>query len=240
MNKDLRKVVFITGGTDGLGFTLAQTLLNKKNSQKYTVAILSRNREKTKSVAKELGCAWAECNVGNWASVEKAINGLVKETGRVDSLVHCAGNYSTGKLEDLSPETLSSVFEVNTLGPMYVTKALLPHMLGKGQIVFVNSIVGFKKTARPSHWIYPLAKEWSMDFCNVISSELAPSGINVSVVYPGAMATQFAEKYTGKSRDLTNALQTSEVAAHIVNIIENPNTRINALTITHLEDYQRV
>ncbi len=54
------------------------------------------------------------------------------------------------------------------------------------------------------------------------------------------MATQFAEKYTGKSRDLTNALQTSEVAAHIVNIIENPNTRINALTITHLEDYQRV
>jgi short-subunit dehydrogenase len=237
MNKKAKKrTVFVTGATDGLGLALVERLF-----ETHKVVVISRDKEKTRQLAKKYGCEWGVCDVGDWASVSECMDDLVPKVGDIDCLVHCAGIYAVGKLEGLSPETILSTFETNTLGTIYVTKAILPYMIKQkaGQIVFINSTVGYKHTERSGNWLYPLSKTSAMDFANVMGSELAPDGINVSIVYPGVMQTKFAEKGTGVKRDLSNGLSTSEVTWWVEQIINNPKTRLNGLAITHLNDYQK-
>lgn len=241
MNEKVRKVIFITGGSDGVGLDLAKTLLEKntKDVKKHEVVLISRNEKKLAKIADRLGCLYGVCDVSDYSKVEQTFKKLARKTKGIDCVVHCAGNYATGSLSELPAKKIENVFAVNFLGTVYVTK-VASRLMKKGQIIHINSIVGYKETARPKHWVYGLSKEISKRFSEIVSSELAVKGINLSVLYPGAIQTKFAEKHTGVARDLSHALPVNKISDLIVKVVEHPDVRLNGIAITALDEFHAV
>lgn len=132
----MKKVILITGGSDGLGKGLAQRLVKD-----YQVIILGKNPIKTKQVADELSVDYLVADVGNYLELEEAITKLLAKYEKIDCLVNNAGLWIQGKLEENDSETIKSVIEVNTLGTIYATKAVLPIMKKQnfGRIINVIS-----------------------------------------------------------------------------------------------------
>lgn len=107
----------------------------------------------------------------------------------VDVIVHCGGTGSYGLCQDLGDEEAASLFNVHVLNPILLTKALIPDLLKKktGGIVFISSIWG--QTGAACEAAYSAAKGAQISFVKALSKELAPSGIRVNAIAPGAVET---------------------------------------------------
>ena len=113
------KRVLITGGSGGLGKTIAKEL-----STDYDVCIVATGEAKLKNVSKELNCEYQVCDVANHSQVEKKI----KTIGKVDVLINCAGLWLQDELDLNDYERIQKVVEVNLLGVINCTKACMPAM----------------------------------------------------------------------------------------------------------------
>jgi NAD(P)-dependent dehydrogenase (short-subunit alcohol dehydrogenase family) len=107
----MRKVVVITGGTDGLGATLARRL-----AATYTVIILGKNEEKARHIAQTIGCAYVVADVRDVHSLRAAAQEVREKYHRVDRLVNNAGVWIQGRLLDNEPEDIQNVLAINTCG----------------------------------------------------------------------------------------------------------------------------
>src|SRR5690606_16513698 len=107
----MNKVVVISGGTDGLGRAIAETL-----SKKNKVVILSPTEEKLKKVSKKIGCEYEVCDVSDYIQIEMAVKNIVDKYETVDVLINNAALWIQGELDDNDPDYIKQVIEVNTLG----------------------------------------------------------------------------------------------------------------------------
>lgn len=135
------KRVLITGGTRGIGFKIAEKLSNSG----YKVFITGRDGYQAKSIAKLLDptsnkVSGVELDLTSMASIQKMSN-FSKEY-MIDTLIHNAGMLSRDTLDSVSETRFEKMMMVNTLGPMLLTKYMLPHMLtstvkqGEGSVLF--------------------------------------------------------------------------------------------------------
>ena len=111
-------------------------------------------------------------------------------------LVNCAGVSSRGLLQDVTDEEWRRLFAVNTDGAFYVTRAFLPYMIEKkrGSIVNVSSVWGVKGGAFEA--AYSASKAALVGLTLALAKELAPSGITVNAVAPGAVDTDMMKCYS--------------------------------------------
>lgn len=205
-----RKTIIISGGTDGLGKSLAK-LLSPANK----VVILSPTKEKLLSVSKELNCDYEECDITIDSQIKQAIKNIINKYPQIDLLINCAGIWIEGPLEENSPETIESVISVNTLGTILLTHAFLPQFKkqGAGQIVNIISMAGL--TTKPDRSVY-YASKWAITgFTKCLRVELEPFGITVLGAYPGKMKTAMFKK-AGFEKDLESAQDPNVVAQKIV------------------------
>jgi len=139
------KTIVITGGSDGLGKTLTKSL-----SQEYKVIILATNEEKMKLVAKEYDCTYKVCDVSDYDSVERIINEIVVEHKKIDVLINNAGLWIQGELDTNDSDRIKRVIEVNLLGTINVSKAVIPFMKEnkEGLIININSQAGINHKAK--------------------------------------------------------------------------------------------
>ena len=126
-------------------------------------------------------------------SSEKEARALEEE---LDMLVNCAGVSSRGLLQDVTDEEWRRLFAVNTDGAFYVTRAFLPYMIEKkrGSIVNVSSVWGVKGGAFEA--AYSASKAALVGLTLALAKELAPSGITVNAVAPGAVDTDMMKCYS--------------------------------------------
>lgn len=199
------KIILITGGSDGLGKAIA-TRLAPSNK----VIILSSNEDKLKVVAQELGCEYKVCDVRDYTQAEKVIS----EIGTIDCLVNNAGLWIQGPLDKNDPQRIHEVLEVNTLGVINMTKAVIPAMKqrGSGLIININSQGGFY--AKAERGVYTATKWAITGFTKAMQPELAPHGIAVTGIYPGMMKTDMFRKM-GIEKDMSKGLEPEEVAKTI-------------------------
>ena len=127
------KNIVITGGSDGLGRSIAKNL-----SKNNTVIIIANNLEKLTSAAKELDCDYRVCDVTDHDQVESAINSIIKEYNKIDVLINNAGVWLAGDLTENTYEKISQCIDINTKGPIYMTKAILPHMYQNNEGLIIN------------------------------------------------------------------------------------------------------
>lgn len=211
------KTIVITGGSDGLGKTLTETLAKGNN-----VIILATNEEKMKFVAEENNCFYKVCDVSNYKMVEKAISEIIEEYNKIDVLINNAGLWIQEELDTNDSDRIKSVIEVNLLGTINVSKAVIPSMKENkdGLIININSQAGINHKAE--RVVYNASKWGVTGFSKSLQDEVAKYGIRVTDVMPGMMKTEMFSRMNIE-KNMANGLDTKEVARLIKFIIDTPS-----------------
>jgi 3-oxoacyl-[acyl-carrier protein] reductase len=214
------KKVLITGGSEGLGFSLAKALISKG----CRVIIVARNPDKLKSASDSINSSSLKtfvCEVSDYRSV----NALATEVGYVDILINNAGVWLEGSLSDSPYEKIKSVVETNLAGVIYVTKAFLPAMIKRnsGLILNVSSTSGLE--GRDGQTAYAASKWGVRGFTESLTLELAKTDVNVFGFYPGGMNTTLFRK-AGFDKDVSSWMNTDEVADLLINLLEREGTML--------------
>lgn len=228
----MEKVILITGGSDGLGKAIAECLATK-----YRVVILARDKKKLEEVAKKLNCRFLVCDITDQKQVEKAINGIIKEFGQIDCLINNAGVFIEGHLEDNQPDKIREVIDINVVGTILVTRAVLLHMKrnGSGLIININSRAGL--LAKPERSIYNTSKWAITGFTKCMQLELGATGIKIVGIYPGKMNTKIFKK-AGIAKNMKNAVDPREVAKVVEFILErDEKVLVSDVSIIHKDDF---
>ena len=201
-----KKVVLITGGSRGLGKAIASELRNR-----YQVIISSENESELKSTAEALNLNFHVCDVSDYTQIDETVKYVSAKFGRIDVLINNAGIWIQGPLETNNPDHLKKVFEINTLGVVYMTRAVLPMMIKdqSGTILIVNSVSGI--TAKPERTVYDSSKWALTGFTECLRQEVSKYKIKVLSLHPSLMNTTLFEK-AGKLRDVQKAIEPEEVA----------------------------
>jgi NADP-dependent 3-hydroxy acid dehydrogenase YdfG len=211
------KTVVISGGSDGLGKAIAQTL-----SGDFKVTILSPTSKKLKITANEIGVDSIKCDVRNYAQCEEAISYIQSKYRSIDILINNAGLWIEGALDKNDPKVIKNVLEVNGLGPIFLTKACLPFMKSQksGLIININSQGGLY--AKEERSVYGFTKWGLTGFSKSLQSELKKHGIKVTDVHPGKMRTKMFEKL-GIQKNMSDSIEPMEVAKIIKVLISLPS-----------------
>lgn len=211
------KTIVITGGSDGLGKTLTETLANENN-----VIILATDEEKMKLVAEENNCSYKICDVSNYGIVEKTISEIIDEYSKIDVLINNAGLWIQEELEENDSNRIKSVIEVNLLGVINASKAVISSMKENkdGLIININSQAGINHKAE--RVVYNASKWGMTGFSKSLQDEVAKYGIRVTDVMPGMMKTDMFNKLN-ITKNMANGLDTKEVARLIQFIIDTPS-----------------
>lgn len=202
-------VVLITGCSTGFGRVTAETLARKK----YPVFAAMRdiqgrnagNAGELKALAKResLPLCVIELDVNDDASVERAVDGVIREVGRVEVLVNNAGLSIRGLAEAVTVEQARRIFETNVFAVQRMNRAVLPHMRkhGSGLLIHISSQAG--RVVIPGFGMYGASKFALEALVESYHYELAGEGIESISVQPGAYATaisQNADKASDEAR----------------------------------------
>ncbi|MFD0439949.1 SDR family NAD(P)-dependent oxidoreductase [Streptomyces chartreusis] len=185
----MSKVWFITGTSRGFGRAFAEAALSRGDR----VAATARRPGALKDLVDGFGEAVLplELDVTDGAQVEAAVAAALDRFGRLDVVVNNAGYGLFGAVEELSEQAVRDQMETNFFGVLKVSQAVLPAMRrqGAGHIVQISSVggVGAFPTLGGYH-----ASKWALEgLSESLAAEVAPAGIKVTLVEPGAFATDW-------------------------------------------------
>ena len=212
----MKKVIVITGASDGLGKTLTESLSKENN-----VIALATTEEKLQKVAEENNCNYKVCDVSDYNQVEKCTNEIIEEFGKIDILINNAGLWIQEELEENDEKRIHAVIDVNLLGMIYMTKAVIPIMKKNqdGIIININSQAGINHKAE--RVVYNASKWGVTGFSKSLQDEVAKYGIRVTDIMPGMLKTDMFNKMNIK-KNMENGLDTKEVARLVKFIIDTP------------------
>jgi NAD(P)-dependent dehydrogenase (short-subunit alcohol dehydrogenase family) len=184
------RVLVITGAGSGIGREVALEAL-RRGARVAACDLNATTLEETARLA-DAGerLSTHVLDVADRSAVEALPAAVTAHHGRVDGLVHCAGIIQPFvRLKDLEYDAIDRVFAVNWYGTLYLTKALLPILLGRpeGHIVNVSSMGGFLPV--PGQTIYGASKAAVKLLTEGLHSECRGTNVRVTVVFPGAVAT---------------------------------------------------
>lgn len=183
------RTVLITGCSSGIGRATAYAFLDEE----WRVYATARNPADIETLG-DAGCDIGTIDVRNPDDVERVIDRIIDEEGRIDALVNNAGYGQHGPLEDIDDERLAKQFDVNVFGPHRLVREVLPHMRERedGAIINVSSIAG--RIAAPGMGPYSASKHAMEGYSDSLRREVDRFGIGVSVVQPGPVATSFRDR----------------------------------------------
>jgi NAD(P)-dependent dehydrogenase (short-subunit alcohol dehydrogenase family) len=185
-----KKVWLITGAGRGMGVDIAKATLDAG----HAVVATGRNTERVEhALGEHDDLLVVELDVTSPASAEQATATAVERFGRIDVLVNNAGNFYAGYFEELTPEQIDAQLAVTLLGPMNVTRAVLPFMRKQrsGHVVTITSTAGIVGGEMVSG--YAAAKFGAEGWMESLAPEVAPFGIKATVVEPGFFRTELLE-----------------------------------------------
>lgn len=182
------KVAVITGASSGIGSAAALSLL----SQGFTVYGAARRIDRLEALASQ-GVKPLALDVTDAKSMRDGIANVLASSGRIDVLVNNAGYGSYGAIEDVSQEEAKRQFDVNVFGAMELTKLVLPQMRkeGSGRIINISSVGG--RAVGPFGGWYHGTKFALEALSDSLRMELKPFGIDVVVVEPGGIKSEFLD-----------------------------------------------
>jgi NADP-dependent 3-hydroxy acid dehydrogenase YdfG len=192
-------VALVTGASSGIGAATARSLA----AQGASVAVLARRRDRLEELAGEIradgGTAMVvDADITDRQQAEDAVEGVVSELGRLDTVVNNAGLMHIGQVADALTEDWDQMLQINVQGLLYVTRAALPHLLRAAQdsprqvadLVNISSTAG--RVARPGTAVYNLTKYGVNGFTEALRQEVIQQRVRVSVVEPGTVNTELS------------------------------------------------
>ena len=185
------KVVLITGASSGIGKETAKTLI----AEGYTVYAAARRVDHMKDLEK-LGGIPVKMDVTSEAEMGAVVERIKRERGGVDILINNAGFAQYGPMEEIPMDKARYQFEVNLFGLARLTQLVLPYMRQKkaGKIINISSVGG--KIYTPLGAWYHATKHAVEGWSDCLRFELKPFGIDVIIIEPGLIATEFSDVVT--------------------------------------------
>jgi NAD(P)-dependent dehydrogenase (short-subunit alcohol dehydrogenase family) len=204
------KVVLITGGTDGLGKAAAIYLAERG----YQVIAAGRSRAKRVELdelgkTRNLPLATVEMDVCSDESVHAAVRSVLDSHGQIAVLVNNAGVGYMAVVEELKMEDFKQQFETNLYGVLRVTQAVLPGMRQSksGRIVMLSSVAGL--VSPPTYGAYSSSKHALEGLSNALRLELYPFHIEVVLIEPGYIVTNFQQTAKELAQPYVESAKTS-------------------------------
>lgn len=179
-----QSIALVTGASSGIGEATAERLANAG----YKVYGTSRRGARTGQRSFDM----LALDVTSDASVQAAVNGLMKLEGRIDLLVNNAGfGVAPAGAEESSIDQARAIFDTNFFGIVRMTRAVVPHMRrqGSGRIINIGSVLGL--VPQPYGALYAATKHAVEGYSESLDHELRTRGIRVSVIEPAYTKTQF-------------------------------------------------
>jgi NADP-dependent 3-hydroxy acid dehydrogenase YdfG len=193
------KVALVTGASSGIGEATARQLA----AAGFTVYAAARRTERLQKLA-QAGIHPIAMDVTDDASMQGGVQTILNEQGRIDVLVNNAGYGSYGALEDVPMHEARAQMEVNVFGAARLTQLVMPHMRAQrsGTIVNVTSMGG-KITTPLGAWYH--ATKFALEaISDCLRMEVAPFGIDVVVIEPGGIRTEWAGIAADKVRAVSS------------------------------------
>ncbi len=183
-----KRVAIVTGASSGIGFDTVKRLL----SSGFVVYAGARRLEKMKPLEK-LGANIYPLDVTSKKSIKKFMKRVNNNETRIDVLVNNAGYGSYGAIEDVSIKEAKHQLEVNLLGVARLIKLVVPTMRkrGRGKIINISSVAG--KVHTPFGGWYNASKFGLEGLSDALRMELQPFGIDVVVIEPGGVKTEWGK-----------------------------------------------
>jgi len=206
------ETVLITGCSSGIGRATALAFLEED----WTVYATARDEGDLEALA-DAGCETAELDVTDDDAVERVVDRVVEERGGIDCLVNNAGYAQMGPIEDVPVEDVHGQFDVNVYGPHRLTRAVLPHMreAEDGTIINVSSTAG--RLSFPGGGVYSGSKFALEAMSDALRGEVQPFGIDVVLVEPGPVVTNFQDRV----EDEVDGLPRSEAYEDVYEIMDD-------------------
>ena len=221
------KRVFITGGSSGIGLALAQQAARAG----ARVAIVARDRDRLAAAADAIRGGAAPgaivsthaADITDAGAAAGAVEAARTALGDLDIVINNAGFAIPGVIDELAADAFTAMLAVNYLGAVHITRAALPGLLerGHGAIVNVASMLGFMGLY--GYGAYAASKFALVGFTECLRAEVAPRGVQVSIVYAPTTTTPGLERENAIKPPETWALESGsrqfppeEVAAAIL------------------------
>jgi 3-oxoacyl-[acyl-carrier protein] reductase len=186
------KVVLITGGSKGIGYGVAESLLK----QGAKIAITSRHQKAADEAVQQLKSVskgeiiGLEADVRNAKAQQIAVDAIIRKWGRLDVLIANAGLGHFGNIETLSHEQWQETIDTNLTGVFFSIKACLSELKkSKGYVITMASLAGTNFFAGAS--AYNASKFGLVGFTQAVMLDLRAHGIKVTTIMPGSVATEF-------------------------------------------------
>jgi NADP-dependent 3-hydroxy acid dehydrogenase YdfG len=229
-------VALVTGASSGIGEATARVLAGLGAN----VALAARRQERLQALAEEIeqvgGRALAiETDVTDREQAIAAVQRTVSEFGRLDTVINNAGVMLLGPILDAPSEEWDRMIALNLQGLLHVTHAALPHLAQAAELqprrvsdlVNISSVAG--RVARSGSGVYNLTKYGVGAFSESLRQELAERHVRVSLVEPGAVATELADHVRPEVREQMmkrfggiDRLQASDIADAIAYVLTRP------------------
>ncbi len=185
------RVAFVTGAAHGIGRAIAQAF----GSEGAAVACVDIREQAVSTVARDIEAKGARarasyCDVTDGASLERAIEDTVESFGRLTTLVCNAATFTDlAPIDELEEEEWRRALDVNLTGVFLTAKMGVPHLRAHGgSIILIASQMG--RVASPGQSAYCATKGALLQLAKVMALDLAPDGIRVNTLSPGAVATE--------------------------------------------------
>jgi NAD(P)-dependent dehydrogenase (short-subunit alcohol dehydrogenase family) len=204
----MTKIAVVTGSSSGIGYETSLLLARNQYTTYASMRNLKKSDELLKIASKEnIPLKVIQLDVNDDRSVSSAIDSIVKENGRIDVLVNNAGFDLFGSLEELTIEEIKGQFETNFFGAARVTKSVIPTMRKQGSGIIINvSSIGGRIGLVPCNTMYHASKFALEGFTESLRHELTEFNIDVILIEPGAIRSNFAENIrTAKNYDSNNS-----------------------------------
>jgi short-subunit dehydrogenase len=222
------KTILVTGASSGLG----ESLSKKVAELGAHVYAASRNTEALDKLASQSikgAITPVQTDIRDLDSIKNLFEAIDKSRGSLDIVVNNGAVGHNSPIYETGDGEVRNVIETNLMGTIYVTREAVLRMLkqNNGQIVFVSSLAG--KLAFPNLSVYSSTKFGIEGFAEAISEELKASGINIAMVRPGIMDTNFfaVAGMDDFARDMKGKMQSpDEVADQVIQAIINRSTDV--------------
>ena len=184
------KVVLITGASGGMGRAIAQKFAGAQ--AKVALNDIAQAEEALKTISQELGGKYFLADVSRFGEVEKMIQDIQKEFGRLDILVNNAGITQDRTLAKMTKEEWQKVIDIDLTGVFNCTKVALPLIIAnQGKIISISSLVGQRGNFGQVN--YAAAKAGIIGFTKALTKEVGRFGVTVNAIAPGFIETRLTE-----------------------------------------------
>jgi len=229
------KVIIITGASSGIGEATARQF--GRAGAKLILA--ARRVDRLEILAQEILALYTgaetlvvQADLSKLEDIESLIKQTMDKFGRIDVLVNNAGFGRLDWLENLDPiKDIQSQFDVNVLGVIQTTRQALPIMMKQrsGHIINMGSMAGL--VATPTYTVYAACKHAVHGFSEALRREVKPWGIEVSMIYPGGVVTEFTahagiKRKTSATTPKSLILTADQVGRAVVQLVRHPRAML--------------